>query len=103
MNAWTTQTQLTLAPGGRHSFDEMPLPDEENDDHGNRGDHGGGYDDFPVPLAPEPELVKQCFQAARDREGRRVAEVNQGAHEVSPCGLDRKSTRLNSSHVAISY
>src|SRR5690625_5861121 len=41
---------------------------------------------------------------------RREAALNSGAHyistdypEMSPFGSDRKSTRLNSSHVAISY
>src|SRR3712207_8497814 len=48
-----------------------------------------------------PELVL----AIRDLAGgeARHEAVGVGSHEVSDLGLDRKSTRLNSSHANISY
>src|SRR5437870_8067163 len=45
-----------------------------------------------LPISPEPSQVRRCRRRARTRSS-----------DLRPRPRDRKSTRLNSSHVAISY
>src|SRR5690606_42068810 len=53
---------------------------------------------------PEPGAIDRLFSTALASGGRRgsVSGSGQNLREV-PCRRDRKSTRLNSSHVKISY
>src|SRR4051812_49941852 len=68
-------------------------------------------------LVPEPTIdlklaeflsgvsKKSATNVAPKKETRATAEITQdlSAGDTSPSGLDRKSTRLNSSHMSISY
>src|SRR5439155_21054297 len=65
------------------------------------------HDALPI-LDPSPS--RQALPATRDRRGAaarrdrdRGRERDRSRHEQRTVGQDRKSTRLNSSHVAISY
>src|SRR3712207_9560289 len=51
-------------------------------------------------LQPRPELALRAAHALGDRAHLAVLA---GEHGDDPVGLDRKSTRLNSSHANISY
>src|SRR5256885_7035910 len=66
-------------------------------------------------LFPYTTLFRSCTDVGRDRQGFAYASRDHGgagrrrghskkiASRILPCHRDRKSTRLNSSHLVISY
>ena len=70
-------TGSALGAGGGDPLDDVPLAEEEQDDHRHGRDDARGDDDLPVPLAAEAELVEQRLQPARHGEVVAVAQVDQ--------------------------
>ena len=62
---------------GGEPLDEVPLAEEEHDDHRDRGDHAGGEDDLPFHLAALAELVEHGLEPTRQGEQRWIAQVDQ--------------------------
>ena len=82
---------LTLKARGRNTFHEITLAQEEDDNHGNRHDHAGRQDDFPLHLSPLPELVQQSFEAARQREEIVVVQIDDGLSRSVQLALNSKT------------
>ena len=64
---------------------------------------GGRPKDFDIATSAHPEQVKEIFPRARLIGRRfRLAHVRFGREVIEVATLDRKSTRLNSSHSSVS-
>src|SRR6266511_3647680 len=83
--------------------DGVPVGEREADAHGGEAALELGADDVPQREARRADLEADDLEAAGDRLGRRGGVwVPESLCEVAIL-RDRKSTRLNSSHVKISY
>src|SRR2546430_8195219 len=54
-------------------------------------------------VADVPAIRDRREHSAHDLSGARLGHIGNDVHVLGPCDLDRKSTRLNSSHSQISY
>src|SRR5690606_39764790 len=90
--------------GGRDEGVAHPEKGQRNDDddiprQGMPSSRGNPFHGFPVRVTG----VGRWTQTDRPRRRRRSASSRTQRSRSSPAGEDRKSTRLNSSHVKISY
>src|SRR5215211_4946559 len=80
---FTVPGPSALGAGGRDPLEEVPLPEEEHDDHRQRHDDAGGHHELELALAAGlgVEPVHERLEAERQRVQRRVAHEDQRLHE----------------------
>src|SRR5829696_6301503 len=78
-----------LGTGRRDALEEVPLAEEEHDDHRERHDDACGHHQLELALAARDrvEPIDQGLQAERQRVERDVTHEDQRLDEVGPAGL----------------